>query len=368
MLTHKPRFQNYREAEEAILDFINNKSQNVVQRSAEWLNFRKSKIGSSEIAAAIGKNDYERIDDFIRRKCGSGFTGNIKTRWGNLFEPMNKRMAEHKFNTKIYGDTLCFQHPTLNMVVYSPDGIAAIRDTDQSGKSSYVICLFEFKSPYNRKPSNTIPTYYRPQVISGLDVIPIASRCLFIEAVFRFCQLEDMNLDDNSCILLYGQKRFGNPLTIGMMAIYTKDRSLLMGFDELEFDDLNVLSDCSEETIVKIIECIDAGQMMVQYYGPYYTNLSDKNINDLIDSCDEYARVNGYFKCGVLPWKSLQTTLATIEPHDDYLSSRKEHLEDVVKCIEACTPLSDEERTPYIKRLLRGAYEKGIIQPRVKKE
>jgi hypothetical protein len=105
---------------------------------------------------------------------------------------------------EILGDDICIM--AVPGQRYSPDGYAAVRfymgddgklhiwTTDMSSTVPVIILalLLEFKCPIGRKPKNTVPIYYRPQVQAGLAVSSVAMFGLFAEGVFRKCAISDM--------------------------------------------------------------------------------------------------------------------------------------------------------------------------------
>jgi len=221
------------------------------QGTHDWVRSKKRTIGGSEMATIMGLNKYSSIQQLVAQKVGlQGFAGSVKTRWGNLFEPVIQTIVEWDLDTKIMGEEISIPGIVQNQS-YSPDGIGVVEtettitwmeeayngldSLGREGTTAKVqkqktviepaIALFEFKCPFNRLPNGKIPEYYEPQVKTGLDTIrdnfgalcrmPVEadpeltsppsleeseprdkSMCdygIYIEAQFRKCTWEDLS-------------------------------------------------------------------------------------------------------------------------------------------------------------------------------
>ena len=57
------------------------------QKSDAWLKLRGKMLTASDAATAIGKNQYEKPNDLIIKKCGHNtFSGNEATKHGEKYE------------------------------------------------------------------------------------------------------------------------------------------------------------------------------------------------------------------------------------------------------------------------------------------
>lgn len=221
------------------------------QGTFDWVHGKKRTIGGSEMATIMGLNKFSSIQQLVAQKVGlQSFSGSVKTRWGNLFEPIIQYIVEWDLDTKIMGEEISIPGIVKNQS-YSPDGIGVV-DTETTlswlenvydgadglGREGTVtkvvkkktvtepaIALFEFKCPFNRLPNGKIPEYYEPQVKTGLDTIrdnfgslchmPLEadpeltndgtfndkSMCdfgIYIEAQFRKCAWEDLSGDNSN--------------------------------------------------------------------------------------------------------------------------------------------------------------------------
>ena len=136
------------------------------QRSDEWLKLRGNMVTASDAATVLGLNPYEKVDDFILKKCGHGtFHGNEATEHGNKYEDEARDMYCAQYN-EVCHEIGLHPHPTYTWLGGSPDGIT------ESGK------LVEIKCPLRRKLTPEVPVYYMPQIQLLLEILGLE------EAVF----------------------------------------------------------------------------------------------------------------------------------------------------------------------------------------
>lgn len=158
------------------------------QKSAEWYLKRSKAIGGSEIKKAL-KIDTKEYYSMLCEKAGfESFFGNIFTMFGNIAEPINRRVTELLFNTTIYEFTSL--PGCILGTSYSPDGISVIEIYDQ-----HFIVLWEYKSPFSRAPIRVVPDEYRAQITSGLCHIKFADFAIFTNTGFRVCELSNFDLE-----------------------------------------------------------------------------------------------------------------------------------------------------------------------------
>ncbi len=153
------------------------------QKSEKWLNQRKRKLTSSDVATALGLNPYEKVEKLLFKKCGISepFTGNVATKHGERYESeaidiycklMNKK--NYEFGLIEYNSINAIRSHHYNMpfdlgfLAGSPDGIAIDLDNKED------LVLLEIKCPLRRqiKPGQ-VPVYYRPQVIYNMAIFDI---------------------------------------------------------------------------------------------------------------------------------------------------------------------------------------------------
>lgn len=146
------------------------------QGTEEWLENRKYAFGGSEIASVLGNNPYESLNKLLDRKISKENVSDDARLWGHLFEPIAKKFIEKERNTEIH-DFGSVPHPQYP-ICYSPDGILVEQDK---------LVLLEIKNPIWRA-IHYVPNYYLDQVLSGMNIFPVAY-CLFAQFMFRRCAI-----------------------------------------------------------------------------------------------------------------------------------------------------------------------------------
>lgn len=210
------------------------------QRGPDWYNAMGKTVGGSELAAIMGHNAYASMVDVIRSKVAAlrGLPpktfGGDACFLGTLFEDDIAAYVEIDFGSTVKGDDICVRQEAGHR--NSPDGYIVLglyRDDDGLDhlwttdmavpRSSSCIVLLEFKCPLTRKPSNSVPRQYKPQVWSGLAVSPIASFGLYVDAAFRKCALADLG-DSPIYDTVYhdkdGSAEWSHPVAWGLTGVY----------------------------------------------------------------------------------------------------------------------------------------------------
>ena len=174
-----------------------------VQRSQEWYDARYNKITASEIASVIGtdtsniseselkkiykkpafKNSYELLKTKVLKN--DVFKGNKYTDWGILFEPIATLIYEHRNNTHIIEFGL-IEHPTLEIIAASPDGI-----------TQHDATMIEIKAPYSRKLSGTVPLNYWIQMQLQMETCNL-EKCDFVEIKTELYSYDEFINDTNN--------------------------------------------------------------------------------------------------------------------------------------------------------------------------
>jgi YqaJ-like viral recombinase domain len=201
------------ELDDLIARFVQLHAGKWTQRGEGWYREMGTTVGGSELAAIMEMNPYSSFSDVVMSKIASlkgssTFSGGEACWWGVLFEDVIAACVEVDLGGKIRGDEICIQEYPGHR--NSPDGYIVARfwrmPADDGSKPLWEILttdaappdgaevvpqivLLEFKCPVSRKPSTTIPPQYKPQMWSGLMVSPIAGRGIFVDAVFRKCDL-----------------------------------------------------------------------------------------------------------------------------------------------------------------------------------
>ena len=150
-------------------------------------------VGGSELAAVAGMEKYRTRDDVVVSKVQAllGIVPESKedtynTTWGHLFEPIIKEYAEIRLGTKIYEVNGSLVHPAVANFRYSPDGVGPI----MLGDGKVYKALYEFKCPFSRVVTSTIPSHYTPQVLSGICTFDGFLDCgIFVEGNYKIKSL-----------------------------------------------------------------------------------------------------------------------------------------------------------------------------------
>jgi hypothetical protein len=277
---------------ELLHNFINKYKYLPIQGSAEWLKSRSETIGGSEISTILGLNPYQNVKQLIKQKIGLTTFKKAPPLWfGNIFEYILQQYTEYIFDTKIY-ETGSIPYEKSNLIKYSPDGLSVINkkylnniiSTDflNSINDKELLILFEFKNPYMRVlKKDQIPIYYINQPRLGMEVIDISEVSIFIEAVFRFCSINDIIKLNNkyNCKYHYDKIRYTNiPLAFGAFSLYyeknNSNDNLINLLNDLNHylynhsSDFENLSDISDKHIInKIMEnIIDYKDLKIVYH------------------------------------------------------------------------------------------------------
>ncbi len=179
--------------------FVESKGAAPAQKTAEWYSIRATTIGGSEVATVLNVNPFKTRRSLIADKAGISdtiFTGNIATRWGNLFEPLTREWA---VRVLLMDDTIKETGSVEGVIDrqrYSPDGLGVVQLVDDNDLLNDYIVLFEFKAPYRSLPDGKISKHYIPQVQTGLLSIPICELAIFINNCYRKCSLAQIGFSD----------------------------------------------------------------------------------------------------------------------------------------------------------------------------
>lgn len=135
---------------------------------------RRSSIGSSDAAAAIGMNPYFTAIELWQEKRGlvPPFEGNESTKWGQLLEPAVRQEYAEKTGRVVRLPPDTITHHELEFVTCHPDGI-----TDD-GRLYEGKCA-RYPDNWGEHGSDEIPEHYLIQVqhgmmVTGLPVCDVA--------------------------------------------------------------------------------------------------------------------------------------------------------------------------------------------------
>lgn len=156
------------------------------QGSKEWLDQRKGKLTSSDVATALGINPYKKAVELLLEKCGAErkFFGNVNTQHGHKYEEEAIKNYEimmgrenHVFGMISFSDldpirkkngSEKYIDSKYSFLGGSPDGIS-IDCPDRT-----ILSQVEVKCPLKRRIQHgKIPSYYYPQVQLNMFIMEL---------------------------------------------------------------------------------------------------------------------------------------------------------------------------------------------------
>lgn len=156
------------------------------QRSPEWFAFRSERLTASDIATALGENNYCKPEELILKKCGISkpFTMNPACQHGVKYEPVSCMVYEFYNETTVH-EFGCISHKYYNFIGASPDGIT------NDGT------MLEIKNPFSRKITGLPPKSYWIQMQIQMEVFDL-QRCDFLECkMTEYFDYEEYEQDDS---------------------------------------------------------------------------------------------------------------------------------------------------------------------------
>jgi putative phage-type endonuclease len=298
--------------------FVQKYASNAKQRSDEWYTLTKTTIGGSELAVVLGISKYKTLYDLAKEKAGllPGFTGNMATMWGTIFEDIVARFIELDCNTTIKGAELTIRD--IPGIRYSPDGYAVVRvhrcpsgdeplqlvtrdlpcfADDQCPHCQHLIVLIEIKCPRSRKPvEGEIPEHYKPQLLSGLIFSPMTRWALFTEAVIKRRPLSAV-LDKES-------------VAWGLLAVYSNNPLQVVSSDPAEtravvdttIGNIYDLGKCNLKYLEDYLKKICDHSYEISYTDPVFTEETNNvTVDSLLVELKQRTPSNQYL-VAVLPW------------------------------------------------------------------
>jgi putative phage-type endonuclease len=298
------------------------------QGTAEWLNGRKFRIGGSEVSVIEGVNPYSKKKDIIAQHLGlTHFQGNAATRWGKVLEDITIAALEKLFNCSIYVPG-SIPHSEVTVHANSPDGVTYVKAWDS-------IVLIEIKNPSGRIPGGTIPKYYKSQIKSGLDTIPICDFAIFADHMQRKCALNELRPGNRTYDINFHnatRDRVRNdPIMITMLGIYCTSH---------EYSKRHAVVDygaADRYEFSNMLETVDEHRVWSIHYGQIYICDNTNKIpppSSWYDEFDEYCKKNNYMRVGILPLKTFRFSLIPLRRELDYIDGLKDDMYEVVEIIK----------------------------------
>ncbi len=289
---------------------------NPKQRSEEWIKYRNTRIGGSEmhnICKLKESNINNFINNFLLNKIEKKKIFILPCEFGNLFENEIHKYTEKRFNTIIY-DLEVIEYDKIKAVCYSADGISIINNK---------IILFEFKCPYSRIPTDKIKYDYECQINTGLNVIRECDKCYYCEGEFKKCKIKDLynynefdKINHNTLII----RNFKNMyVTYGIIYIYT------MKEDE-EDNKIKDIGEYNKYKFTEVLNKIYKKEYKIMYFSELIKNKkieeeylkenkrilpynntkelpNEKLINKINEIFISYIKEKGGKPIGYIPWK-----------------------------------------------------------------
>lgn len=345
------------------------------QRTPHWYKMRKTTIGGSEMSTITGDNHYDTIASLVAKKIdiGRGFSGDIRTRWGTLFEDVLKEYVEHDLHTTITGTEITTRPD--EHVSYSPDGLGVVmvptKVPVEGDPSEFITvptprsCLFEFKCPFNRIPNGSIPAHYLPQVKTGLDLITVVDLGIFCEAVIRRCAWEDLNSTKKHDRGLVPKPIGKRTLAFGFVGFYSTAEDWGLYSEDLqamedglaaegyEINDTNDFGTSAKSTLDDILtlcgkKTVDTFLSRMVFCDGTTQDTHDADLEIFVAK----QRAADNYIWGILPYKILSVDYHHVEKTPGYVNSHREKIVSVLKTIQACNDIEDlTERRRYFDTL-----------------
>ncbi len=204
------------------------------QYTPEWYGIRKEKpfgkprIGGSEMATLLGLNPYETKEALLQfKETGEkGFISNLACKFGTLMEPISIRIFEIMNETEVTGRGICLVDRNINGVIFSPDGISYMAVDEglnilpfDHESSLFMPVLLEIKCPFRRIPSPIMPSYYVPQIQTGLICMEIASHAVFVDNLIRVCSYGDLVHGGYNKRIHRDREEIGEPSYMGIVLV-----------------------------------------------------------------------------------------------------------------------------------------------------
>lgn len=146
----------------------------IPQRSQKWFELRRTRITGSMCDTLLGSNRFQTWGQVVAEKAGCPveFKGNAATQHGIDNEDKAIKLYEKETGRSVVELGLT-QHPSIDILAHSPDGISLKSVSDISDGDIEPI-LLEIKCPYKREiKKGKVPEYYMGQLQLGLFVFDL---------------------------------------------------------------------------------------------------------------------------------------------------------------------------------------------------
>lgn len=328
-------------------EFIKVYNNDIKQRDSEWYKLMGTTVGGSEVAALMGLSPYSNFYKVVESKieiCKGNkpwnSVENLSCWWGTLFEDIITRYVEIDLGNTIKGTSICIQKyeghrnsPDGYIVAnfYLKDNRYHIWTTDLPKEiiDIQMILLLEFKCPITRRVTGDIPKYYKPQVLSGLAVSPLAHKGLFVDAIFRKCSIQQLGNNPNYDINFHKKVtgRELNPIAWGAVTIHiqqSKDSAIVkniyeecFGMDYIDGspNDIIDLGEASNNIFNDVMALVnDKSLLTTQTTIRFADGRGDSEVLDL-------RQRNSCYIFAVLPWKLFDVSYVPVDREPNFLEN-----------------------------------------------
>lgn len=326
-------------------EFIKTYNNDIKQRDNNWYKLMGTTVGGSEVAALMGLSPYSSFYKVVESKieiCKGNLSNSINTLacwWGTVFEDVIAKYVETDLGNEVKGTSICIQKYEGHR--NSPDGYIVAKFYKKDDKYHIwttdkpidiielsMILLLEFKCPITRKVTGDIPKYYKPQVLSGLAVSPIAHKGLFIDAIFRKCSIDQ--LGNNSEYDMVFHKKIGKelyPIAWGAITIHIQQSKDITKIKDIYEECFDLEYDASSSNDV-----IDLGEVSYSIFNDIMSLINDKTLittqstvcfadgRGSIEPLDLKQRPNCYI-VAVLPWKLFDISYVPVDREPNFLEN-----------------------------------------------
>jgi hypothetical protein len=339
------------------------------------------------------KSPYSNFNEVIKNKIAimngvdNWQNGGVACWWGTLFEEVITMIVEIELGGHIKGDSICIQimeghrnspdgyivahfcpkghpsnpdikghpsNPDIKGHPSNPDikghpsnnsnnnpesdlddyNILYTTDMDPNLIKFSKIVMLEFKCPLIRKSSLEIPKHYIPQLWSGLAVSNVAAIGLFIDSIFRKCELGALGLNTDYDTIYHNKDQtleIDLPICWGLIGLYSKIKAIsFIDMGTLHYSEFNYMMGEINKKNIKTKIC-----------KPYFAQLrfnqkrldSKKYIDYLMKKLEDNTP-KGYYFIGILPWKLFYSSYNPISRRDCFLDEIKPLIDKVHKIVK----------------------------------
>lgn len=333
-------------------EFINTYNNDIKQRESKWYELMGTTVGGSEVAAIMGLSPYSSFYNIVESKieickgnkkiCNS--TNNLSCWWGTLFENVITKFMEIDLGNVIKGTSICIQKYEGHR--NSPDGYIVANFYKKDNKYHIwttdlptdiielsMILLLEFKCPITRKVTGDIPKYYKPQVLSGLSVSPLAHKGLFVDAIFRKCNIDQLG-NNSEYDLTFHKKMIKdlNPIAWGAITIHVQQSKITDNVKKIYYDCFDMDYNVEDDKINNSDDIIDLGDIPLSIFDNIMELINDK-ILLVTESTVQFADGRGSKKIldlrqrpncyvfALFPWKLFDVSYVPVDREPNFLEN-----------------------------------------------